>query len=253
MKLEARVTHFERDNMIGLGTVKLDDDITLNNVRIIQSMEKSDAGFVVGKKVFVAMPSYKTNKLDEQGNPVYASHYNPITAEMKQMFDEVVEMAYGSEDGKAKLERELPEVPEKQGTIQLGKYGVKLTGDKDSNIKGYASVVVDGQFALNGIKLINGNKGMFVALPSYATNNIDEFGKPIYENHYTLSKEAYAKVKEVVLDGYKQALTETKEQSKDAGKLEEPDEKKAAPKRAAAKSKADAVKKPNKAFKAFSR
>ncbi len=246
MKLEARVTHFERDNIVGLGTVKLNDEITLNNVRVVKGE----------KGMFVAVPSYKTNKLDDQGNPVYASHYNPITADMKQLFDEVVEMAYGSEDGRAQLERELPDVLEKESTIQLSKFGVKLATDKESNVKGYGSVVIDNQFALNGIKVIKGNKGMFVALPSYATNNIDEFGKPVYENHYTLSKEAFAKVKEVVLDGYKQALVETKEQSKDAGKLEspdkEPDEKKAAPKRAAAKSKRekpeDAVKKPSKAF-----
>lgn len=174
MKLEARVTHFERDNVVGLGTVKLNDAITLNNVRVIQ-----------GKKgIFVTVPSYKTNNLDEQGNPVYANHYNPVTADMKQMFDEAVEMAYGSEDGKSKLERELSDVPEKKNTIELGKFGVKLTTDKDSNIKGYGSVVIDNQFALNGIKVIKGNKGMFIAMPSYATNNIDEFGKPVYENHY---------------------------------------------------------------------
>ena len=248
MKLEARVTHFERDNVVGLGTVNLGNDITLNNVRIIQGE----------KGMFVAMPSYKTNKLDEQGNPVYANHYNPITAEMKQMFDEVVELAYGSEDGKAQLERELPDVPEKQGTVELGKYGVKLVGDKDSNIKGYASVVVDDQFALNGIKLINGNKGMFIALPSYPTNNIDEFGKPVYENHYTLSKEAFAEVRKVVLDGYKQALEVAKDQSKDGFESipksldEEISGKKAAPKRGTSKAKqekpADAVKKANKAF-----
>jgi len=246
MKLEARVTHFERDNIVGLGTVKLNDEITLNNVRVVKGE----------KGMFVAVPSYKTNKLDDQGNPVYASHYNSITADMKQLFDEVVEMAYGSEDGRAQLERELPDVPEKESTIQLSKFGVKLATDKESNVKGYGSVVIDNQFALNGIKVIKGNKGMFVALPSYATNNIDEFGKPVYENHYTLSKEAFTKVKEVVLDGYKQALEAAKEQSKDVNSPEspdkEPDEKKAAPKRAAAKSKrekpADAVKKPNKAF-----
>lgn len=246
MKLEARVTHFERDDMVGLGTVKLNDAITLNNVRIIQGE----------KGIFVAAPSYKTNKLDEQGNPTYANHYNPITAEMKQMFDEVVEMAYGSEDGRSQLERELPNVPEKQGTIELGKFGVNLITDKDSNIKGYASVVVDNQFALNGIKVVKGNKGLFIGLPSYATNNIDEFGKPVYENHYTLSKETFAEVKKVVLDGYKQALEATKEQSKDVNSPESPDkesdEKKTASKRTAAKPKrekpADTVKKPNKAF-----
>ena len=207
MKLEARVTHFEvpsQQHVVGIGTVKLNDTITLNNVRVIQGE----------KGTFVAMPSYKTNKLDDQGNPVYANHYNPITAEMKQMFDEAVEMAYGSENGKEQLERELSAVQGKQTAIELSKYGVNLTTDKDSNIKGYASVVVDNQFALNGIKIIKGSKGMFVALPSYATKNIDEFGKPVYENHYTLSNEAFAQMKKVVLDGYKQALEAAKEQSK---------------------------------------
>lgn len=251
MKLEARVTHFERDNLVGLGTVKLGDGITLNNVRVVQSE----------KGMFVAVPSYKTNKLDDEGKPLYADHYNPITAEMKQMFDEAVEMAYGSEDGKSQLERELPGVPEKQGTIALSKYGVNLATDKDSNVKGYASVVVDDQFALNGIKLIKGNKGLFVALPSYPTNNIDEYGKPVYENHYNLSKEVFSKVKEVVLEGYKQALAAAKEQSKDGFKSipeslgKELSEDMAAAKKSTAKKstrktkqQAEPVKKANKAF-----
>ena len=43
---------------------------------------------------------------------------------------------------------------------------VKLTMDPRSKLKGYCSVTLDGAFVIRDLKIIEGNKGPFVAMPS---------------------------------------------------------------------------------------
>jgi DNA-binding cell septation regulator SpoVG len=77
------VTPFEREgsNIRGLARVYFDDSFIVNNVSILQGKEK----------LFVAMPSYKTKQVDEQGKAVYQDVCYPVTKEFREkLYDEII-------------------------------------------------------------------------------------------------------------------------------------------------------------------
>lgn len=61
-------------NIRGLASIYFDDCFIVNNVSILQGKEN----------LFVAMPSYKTKKVDENNKPVYADVCYPITKEFRE-------------------------------------------------------------------------------------------------------------------------------------------------------------------------
>lgn len=69
-----RVTPYERDGSTikGLASINF-NGMAVNNVSIHQGKEN----------LFVSMPSYKTNRTDEKGNPVYKDVCHPITAKFR--------------------------------------------------------------------------------------------------------------------------------------------------------------------------
>jgi DNA-binding cell septation regulator SpoVG len=77
------VTPFKREgsNIRGLARVYFDDSFIVNNVSILQGKEK----------LFVAMPSYKTKQVDEQGKAVYQDVCYPVTKEFREkLYSEIV-------------------------------------------------------------------------------------------------------------------------------------------------------------------
>lgn len=78
------VTPFEREgsNVKGLARIFFEDSFIVNNVTILE-----------GKgKLFVAMPSYKTKKLDDNNKPVYKDICYPVTREFREkLYGEIIE------------------------------------------------------------------------------------------------------------------------------------------------------------------
>ena len=61
-------------NVRGLASIYFEDCFIVNNVSILQGKEN----------LFVAMPSYKTKKVDENNKPIYADVCYPITKEFRE-------------------------------------------------------------------------------------------------------------------------------------------------------------------------
>ncbi len=77
------VTPYEREgsNIRGLARIYFDDSFIVNNVSILQGKDK----------VFVAMPSYKTKQVDEQGKAVYQDVCYPVTKDFREkLYSEIV-------------------------------------------------------------------------------------------------------------------------------------------------------------------
>lgn len=88
-----KVTPFERDgsNILGLARIYFEDSFVVGNVSILKGKEKE----------FVAMPSYKTEKTDKQGKPVYQDVCYPVTKEFREkLYNEITE-SYQQEKLKA--------------------------------------------------------------------------------------------------------------------------------------------------------
>ena len=85
----------------------------------------------------------------------------------------------------------------------------RITGyDK---VKAFASANIGGAFAIHGLRVVDGEKGMFVAMPS---TSCQRDGKTEYqETFHPISNEARKELNDAVLQAYEQKLAE--EQTED--------------------------------------
>lgn len=72
---------------------------------------------------------------------------------------------------------------------------------KEGNMKAVVSITLDGEFVVHDIKIIEGEKGLFIAMPSRKTAEGDyrDIAHPI-------SQEAREKVSSVILEAYENVL-----------------------------------------------
>ena len=83
---------------------------------------------------------------------------------------------------------------------------VKLINKQDSNVKGVASVVFDNCFVVKGIKIIEGNKGLFIAMPSI------KVGNEYKQDCYPITAEFREILSGSVLEAYNEQLTQSQSQ-----------------------------------------
>ncbi|MBP3769422.1 MAG: SpoVG family protein [Lachnospira sp.] len=87
------VTPFTRENsnIRGLARIYFEDSFIVNNVNLLQGKEK----------VFIAMPSYKTKQVDEQGRAIYQDVCYPVTKEFREKLYDALMDCYQQERDKA--------------------------------------------------------------------------------------------------------------------------------------------------------
>ncbi|HOO27125.1 MAG TPA: septation regulator SpoVG [Lachnospiraceae bacterium] len=74
---------------------------------------------------------------------------------------------------------------------------------KDGKMKAVVSITLDDEFVIHDIKVIEGEKGLFIAMPSRKTaeGEYRDIAHPI-------RSEAREKIQKVILEGYEKALME---------------------------------------------
>ena len=77
-----------------------------------------------------------------------------------------------------------------------------LNLDENSNVRASASLTIGDAFAVHGIKVINGQKGEFVSMPTYKAR--DGY-KDIF---HAVTADARQQMNEAVMDAYEQKLAE---------------------------------------------
>ena len=83
------------------------------------------------------------------------------------------------------------------------KYDVKIHSiHLEGTLKANASVNISGDFAVRGIKVMEGTKGLFVSMPSY------KVGNEYKDICFPCSKEARAEFDKAVNDAYHQVLSQ---------------------------------------------
>ncbi len=55
--------------------------------------------------------------------------------------------------------------------MKITSVNVKVSDKEDSKMKGIASVLLDDCFAIHDIRIIEGEKGLFIAMPSRKTSS----------------------------------------------------------------------------------
>lgn len=120
-----------------------------------------------------------------------------------------------------KQQTEKPQVQEQESkTPSLQARIDKLVDYEGSKIKAFASVNIGGAFAIHGLRVIDSDKGLFVAMPSTA---IKKDGNTEYQDTFhPVTGEARTELNKAVLEAYEQKLQQEQTESEGMG-MEEDD------------------------------
>ncbi len=91
--------------------------------------------------------------------------------------------------------------------MKITSVNVRKINKEGSRMKGIASVLLDDSFAVHDIRIIDGDNGLFIAMPSRktATGGYRDVAHPI-------NPEVRAMFEEAILDAYEKAEDPTEEE-----------------------------------------
>lgn len=86
-----------------------------------------------------------------------------------------------------------------------------------SNIKGLARIYFENSFIVNNINIVQGKEKIFVSMPSYKTKQVDEQGKPIYQDVcYPVTKDFREKLYNEIISEYEKAKDKSNENARES-------------------------------------
>ena len=98
--------------------------------------------------------------------------------------------------------------PEKTAEQTPVNYDVRIFGAKSSGTqRATASVNINGAFAVRGVKVLESNKGLFVAMPQY------KVGSEYKDICFPCTKESREQFNAAVMKAYEQTLSQTHTQA----------------------------------------
>ena len=91
--------------------------------------------------------------------------------------------------------------------MKITSVNVRKIEKEGSRMKGIASVLIDDSFAVHDIRIIEGDKGLFIAMPSRKTSSggYRDIAHPI-------SQEVRTMFEKEILDAYEKSLNEPTEE-----------------------------------------
>ena len=87
--------------------------------------------------------------------------------------------------------------------MKITSVSIRRAEKEDSRMKAIASVLIDDEFAVHDIRIIEGTKGLFIAMPSRktATGEYKDIAHPI-------NAETREKIQKAILEAYEAPETE---------------------------------------------
>ncbi len=213
MKYSIKINEVKsEDNHIkAFATVVFDGNLLVRNIAIVK---RRDTG-----GLFVSMPSYRTNDVTENGEPIYKDVCNPITKDFYDEFTKNILTAY-------------------ENRTEITKDGMEFTGSandsfecvvkvspmerENSSLKGLGRIYINDEFVISNVKLVAGKNGLFVSMPDYRTDKYKD-GKPIYrELVFPVTKEFREKLYGEFEKVYAEEKTKGKSEKKAEKEAEKP-------------------------------
>jgi len=152
--------------------------------------------------------------LKESNGVIYKDVCNPITAEFRE------ELYTNILDAYARIREPEKEETQKRDRIQeMPEFSVTVTPyeREGSNIKGLARIYFENSFIVNNINIVQGKEKIFVSMPSYKTKQVDEQGKPIYQDVcYPVTKDFREKLYNEIISEYEKAKDKSNEKARES-------------------------------------
>ena len=91
---------------------------------------------------------------------------------------------------------------------EITNVSVRLFNKKNNNLKAFVQVELDSELVLTGIKLVKGNKGFFLGMPSQKWDSDEEY----HDIYFPITGEFREELTEAVIEAYKEAKKEEDEE-----------------------------------------
>jgi len=91
--------------------------------------------------------------------------------------------------------------------MKITSVNVRKTEREGSRMKGNATVLIDDCFAIHGIRIIEGDNGLFIAMPSKKTSDGE-----YHDIAHPINKEVRTMFENAILDAYNNAESEETEE-----------------------------------------
>jgi DNA-binding cell septation regulator SpoVG len=173
-------------NVKAYANVAFGDAFVVKNIAIVQKKD--------GSGLFVDMPSYRSNDVDEYGDPIYNSIANPITKEFNKELTSSILQAY---EQRSELGKDGLKVGDGNGEPSFS-VAVSVFDRDGSNTKGLARMYINDSFVVQNISIVEGKNGLFVSMPAYKN------GRGAYQDiAFPITKDFRSKLYGEILDTYK--------------------------------------------------
>ena len=161
------------------------------------------------------------------GQPVIMQAANSETQELTEDVMDDADVAEFREelytnilDAYARIREPEKEETQKRDRIQeMPEFSVTVTPyeREGSNIKGLARIYFENSFIVNNINIVQGKEKIFVSMPSYKTKQVDEQGKPIYQDVcYPVTKDFREKLYNEIISEYEKAKDKSNEKARES-------------------------------------
>ncbi len=215
MKYNIKVSEVKNgsENLKGLATVVLGDSFRLGNIMIMNDPKKD--------QLFVAMPSYKTNQVNDKGEPVFNSYFNPTSKEFYSELSSNILDAFNELKEHQAGNRYNVTINEKDTTMPEFEVRVTPFEKENSNIKGLVSMKIENCMAVNNLTVKESREGnLYVSMPSYKAKQLDDQGKAVYKDICNpVTAKFGEKLNQAILSSYEAAKENTRNSV--LGKLQE--------------------------------
>lgn len=95
--------------------------------------------------------------------------------------------------------------------MDITKVSIRKYNAPKNNLKGFATVTLDDELVLTGIKIIKGNKGLFLGMPSTYWESDEEY----HDIFFPVTADFREELTDAVIEAYEEAdEKETKKKSK---------------------------------------
>ena len=166
------------------------------------------------KTLIVDIGSWTIDIMPVSNGVIYKDVCNPITAEFRE------ELYTNILDAYARIkEPEKEETQKQERTQEMPEFSVTVTPyeREGSNIKGLARIYFENSFIVNNINIVQGKEKIFVSMPSYKTKQVDEQGKPIYQDVcYPVTKDFREKLYNEIISEYEKAKDKSNENARES-------------------------------------
>lgn len=170
MKYQIRAIKVEREDskVVGVASLVLEDVFAINQISI---MQREDGTY------FTSMPAIRTGGYGISGFPVYKDIAHPITAEFaKELSKHVLETFAEVKDKEPVMKVYENEKPF-TFSVQMNPY------EEAKNLRARGTITFSNSFLIRNVRIMEGQKGLYVQIPSYKTKELDENNNPVYKDY----------------------------------------------------------------------